>query len=110
MKTLLVLSFLMSVSAHASVYCINEENKKLDVLKSELECQGPLLMGEGVCFTGSRSKAIEILNSEELREIFDGTDGEFIGATHFNGRDAISYTSFDQANEVSSKVVINRCK
>jgi len=110
MKFLASLLVIFSFSSQAAVFCVNDQKEFVDVLKAELDCQGPLLWGDGVCFTGSRSQAIRVLNSAELNQIFDGTDGEYIGNAHFNGRNAISYTSFDDANELTSKIVINRCK
>lgn len=110
MKIIAAALLLTSFSSFAgSIYC-NSNSGLVDVLKDEYRsCVDDVLQG-AVCFKGSRETAIRVLNSNALREMFEGTDGEYVGAAHFNGVDAISYTYFDQGNDVSDKHVIKRCK
>lgn len=111
MKAFILLSLLIfsaGVFAKADVYC-KDNGRVINILSEDyFDCQGYLLMG-AVCFTGNRGEAIKILNSQEVRNMFDGTDGEFIENAHYMGRDEISYTVQDLANEWSDKVSIKRC-
>ncbi len=111
MKTLLLVSLLVSTSyafAGAKVFC-KESGQIINVLSQDgSECQGAIYMGE-ICFTGNAKEAADILNSSPIRDMFDGTDGEFIERARAKDADTITYVSVDQANEWSTKVKIKRC-
>ncbi|WII73720.1 hypothetical protein QJS83_07505 [Bdellovibrio sp. 22V] len=107
MKSYALISFLflgLSFQAHAAVYC--KENGKIYDAASEdghFECAGALMMGSA-CFTGPRSAVLELFNDD----VFNW-DEEWLEEAYYHGPDAISYVFRDGPNEISEKVVINRC-
>ncbi len=111
MKTILLLSLVLSTSAafaKGQVFC-KESGKVINVLSQDgFDCQGALYTGD-VCFTGQIKEAADVLNSTEVRDLFDGTDGEYIKGARAKDANTISYTAVDEANEVSSRVTIKRC-
>lgn len=111
MKTILLLSLVLSTSAafaKGQVFCM-ESGKIINVLSQDgFDCQGALYTGD-VCFTGDIREATQILNSQEVRDMFDGTDGEYIKGARAKDANSIGYTAVDEANEWSTKVVIKRC-
>lgn len=111
----LIILFALTVTATSAfakgqVYC-KADGAIVNVqdTDSAFECQGALYTGE-VCFTGDAREAAVILNSQFVRDAFDGTDGEFIRNARVKSKDKIAYTSVDLANEMSSKQEINRCE
>ena len=114
---LLILAGLSTNSAHANygatIYCEDGNSKKVMNIFDEdafSVCVGALAgIGGGACFVGKRADAVALLNSRYVRDLFDGTDGEYIKDAHFKGKDSIAYTSVDEANEISSKRSISRC-
>ncbi len=110
MKTIFLSAlFLMTSAAFAKgqVFC-KDDGKIYNIEKSGFECQGPILMGE-ICFTGKATEAADVLNSDAVHDIFDGTDGEFIQKARAVGTEKITYTSVDQANDWKDQVTIKRC-
>lgn len=110
---ILGLSTVSAFASEAVVYCRNVDGPPIDVTSDQgYECVRELLGEdtENACFTGKRGAAIEILNSLATTGVFDGTDGEYIKAANFKGRDAISYTSVDEANGWSRKSTLSRCE
>lgn len=116
MKGLILLSviFAFNVQAQAfeaksGVYCRDNDRKYVNVLSGDWDtCQSELYQGD-VCFTGNRGEVIKILNSDKVRQKYDGTDGEYIKNARYWGRDSIQFDSVDEANEWSDKRVIERC-
>ncbi len=108
---LLLSAFSTSVfAASGDVYCKDRyTNKpvKLDP-KNSGSCISELYMGE-VCFTGNRGAVIDLINSPEVDEAFSGTDGESVRSVKYHGRNEISYWQIDEANELSQKIIIERC-
>jgi len=110
MKRLLFLILLLSSLAQAAVFC-EVNGKRISLISPRAqECVDSFLMGSGVCFNGNRKEAIELLNSQYVRDLFAGTDGEYIANAHFYGPDSIRYNMFDLANDYSEAYRIERCK
>jgi hypothetical protein len=110
MNKLLVLSLIFTSFAQAAVFC-DIDGKRVSLTSNRAqECVDSLLMGAGVCFNGNRKEAIALLNSEYVRSLFAGTDGEYIANAHFYGPDSIRYNMFDLANDYSEAYRIERCK
>ncbi len=110
MKVIVLTSlFLMTSAAFAKgqVFC-KDSGTIYNIAKSGFECQGAILQGE-ICFTGKANEAADLLNSDDVHDIFDGTDGEFIQKARAIGADKITYISVDQANDWQDKVTITRC-
>ncbi|MES2526272.1 MAG: hypothetical protein V4598_04270 [Bdellovibrionota bacterium] len=110
MKVIVLTSlFLMTSAAFAKgqVFC-KDGGTIYNIEKSGFECQGAILQGD-ICFSGKAVEAVAILNSDEVHDIFDGTDGEFIQNARAIGAEKITYTSVDQANEWKDQVTIKRC-
>ncbi|MFP5518921.1 MAG: hypothetical protein ACLGGX_03400 [Bdellovibrionia bacterium] len=98
-----------AASMEAGVYCDPEGNGNLvNILSGDWDtCTTELMLGQ-VCYEGSREAVIQILNSPEVREKFNGTDGEYIKRAFYHGKNLV-YTSVDEKNASSSKHVIEEC-
>ncbi|MCB0347264.1 MAG: hypothetical protein KDD37_00430 [Bdellovibrionales bacterium] len=110
MKLFLLITLFGTYSANAAdtLYC--KVNKRaVNALEPSYgwdyneECQDQLLTGD-VCFSGSRKKIIERLNSENRI----GSDEDWIEDARYNGKN-LQYTVVDGPNEWEHKHIIKKC-
>ena len=119
MKKSMIFLFVLSVFSvntmafgKAAIWCTGERGQLVNAINpyNGYECVGPLLSATDACFTGIRSEAIDLLNSDDISNIFDGTDGEYISDALPKGKDSITYTTHDDANDmVFTGSVLKRC-
>ena len=110
MKKIFMTLVMFSSIAQSAIFC-EIEGRRVSLFSSYSQvCKDNLLMGSGVCFNGDRKKSIQLLNSQEVRNLFNGTDGEYILNAHFLGKDSISYLMVDEANDYIQKHRMDRCK
>ena len=86
MKSILVsvaLAFsFQSFASTSAVLCKTSSGKIQNLLSGEWDsCADALYTGD-VCFVGKRSEVIDIINSDEVRNKYDGTDGEYVKGAH----------------------------
>ena len=112
MKMIFLLTLALSTTAafaDAKVFCRSYSGKIINVLSQDgLDCQAQIYDGS-ICFTGNVREASAIVNSDAVRELFDGTDGEYVKGAKPRGKDAITYTAMDEGNDWSNDVSIKRC-
>lgn len=112
MKMIFLMTLALSSTAalaDAKVYCKDYNGKIINVLgKDGFDCQSQIYDGS-ICFTGNVREAAAIINSDAVRELFDGTDGEYVKGARPKGADKIIYTAVDEANEWSNDVTTERC-
>lgn len=91
----------------SGLYCL-EKSKLVNALSGEWnQCNDKILTGD-VCFVGSRREVIQMINSEEMTNKFEGTDGEYPTNAQFHGL-GISYVAVDLKNNVQTAYIIERC-
>lgn len=71
--------------------------------RGHYDCQEHLSQG-AVCFVGSRSEAIQLLNSGKFN-----WDEEWIQNAHFKGITDIAYTYTDGPNGIQTKLSFGAC-
>lgn len=91
----------------SGLYCV-EKSKLVHVLSGEWDqCNLKILTGD-VCFVGARRAVIDLINSDQMKQKFEGTDGEFPTGAKFHGLN-ISYQVVDLANDLAATYIIERC-
>lgn len=109
MKTLSLSLLFIATNIFANVYCY-ENSKLVHVLSGEWDrCNGELYTGK-VCYRGNRAEAIELLNSQAVKDKFEGTDGEYVGSARAYRQDQIRYRSVDSSNRIEDTHYIRKCQ
>src|SRR5690606_15043157 len=108
MKSITFLLFTLSITASAksgAVLCKGGRGEVLMLLGDENgSCAYELYHGEA-CFVGDRRTVIALLNSSEVEEQYEGTDGELVMDARPSGVDAVSFLQMDYGNETSLRVI-----
>lgn len=99
-----------AVAGDAQILC-DLDGDQVDIESNDgYLCADELLGGGDACFKGDVNTAVMILNLPKTRDIFDGTDGEYIKNARAVGKNRILYTTVDEANDVTDQQFISRCK
>jgi hypothetical protein len=112
---LAILLVLMSFGtlAASDLHCKSKDGKVVSVMKDlesfYLECADQMYVDGAVCFTGSRTQTIYLI--EELNE-YDFYGGEaYFTDVHYQGKSKISYELYDGPNEmVMYHMSMSRCE
>lgn len=109
MKTLIVALLVISTNSFANVYC-QKNGRYVHVLSGDWDtCNTELYTGK-ICYRGNRAEAIELLNSQAIKDKFEGTDGEYVGSARAYHPDQIRYRSVDSSNRISDTHYIRKCR